>query len=109
MKRLLATVVLVAVTLSAMPCELLEALSEDETTIVETRSRCVHQAQSPTDRLPDTECSGCLCCTAVSCLSTALSTVDPTPVRRLPRVDAVPDRHPDGHLDGVFHPPRSLA
>lgn len=109
MKRLLATVALVAVTLSAMPCELLESLTEGESTIVETSSRCVHQAGSPTDGLPDSECSGCLCCAVVSCLSMLLPSVNPTPVRRLPRVYPAPDRHPDGHLHGVFHPPRSLA
>lgn len=110
MKRSLATVVLVAVGMSALPCELLESLSEAEGAVMHAGgSGCVHMAESPTDRLPDTECAGCLCCTAISCLSLSLSGVDPTPSYRLPRADAAPDLHPDEHVGSVFHPPRSFA
>ena len=109
MKRWLATVVLVSVGMSALPCELLEALSEGESTVTRAvvGSGCVHLEPTPTER--ESECAGCLCCTAVSCVSMSSPAIHRAPIQRGPLADARPDLDEDEHVDAVFHPPRPLA
>lgn len=111
MKRWLASVLLISVGMSALPCELLEALSEGESAVAHAfdGASCVHLEQTPTERLPESECVGCLCCTAVSCLSMSAPAIHRAPTQRGPLEDAPPDLDADEHADGVFHPPRPLA
>jgi len=110
MKSMVVIVALAGVTLSGVPCELLESLAGSEGAVTQSANaiECMHLSPTRPER-PTERCSGCLCCTAVSVQPVAAPTVQSAPWQRRSQPAILRDLHPRDPIERVYHPPRSFA